>query len=65
MNNKGNIGLAYQQFISDLRSDKDFLTYRNKCALECGRSYGVVVVGINRYTINKFDRKTDKSWIKN
>jgi len=46
--------LAYQQFISDLKQDKDFISFKTKAHdIKSGFSYGVVVVNTNRFLIEK------------
>ena len=45
---------AYKQFIADLKTDKDFIEFKNKATnVKEGFSYGVVVVRTNRFTIEK------------
>lgn len=50
---------AYQQFIADLKNDKDFIEFKNKATkVKEGYSYGVVVVRTNRFTIEKCNKLT-------
>lgn len=56
-NYKGGLIDAYQQFIADLKKDKDFIQFRqNAYNNKEGYSYGVVVVRTNRFTIEKINQ---------
>lgn len=49
-NYQGGLKCAYKQFLLDLKSDKDFLRFK-KTTHTKRQSYGVVVVGGNKFLI--------------